>query len=331
VRNSEAPSAEVLLEKRAEYALKTSLEDRQWKCFSQADGSVAIGTSAVSPYLFRGQNKCYQPCLSNLARGLASGIQVIPSLPVEDQARLVDLLARRVWFLREIERHPASRWMVERKIDQFKMALVQHYGIPTGYIDLTESFDVACFFATCYEDPRDKSWQPCVDGEGVIYRLPTRRLAIRPDVLQPIGLQPFPRPREQWAWVLVTGIGLDFESVKGVEPLAFRHVCRVSEYFLEKFCGGSTLFPPDILARIADDVMSSRVLPRAVLDRTLHDLSADSRGVSASAGEILKELAELGVSGGEVSSLLTAEEEHRLETDWTRNREHFLLKSGLER
>ena len=83
----------------------------------------------------------------------------------------------------------------------------------TGYMDLSESFDVSCFFATCYVD-KARTWQPRTEGVGVMYLLPTERIPIRPDVLQPIGLQVLPRPREQFGWVIVCGIGSDFEDIQ---------------------------------------------------------------------------------------------------------------------
>lgn len=41
------------------------------------------------------------------------------------------------------------QWVISEKVHVNVTAIAQHYGIPTAYVDLTESFAVAAFFATC--------------------------------------------------------------------------------------------------------------------------------------------------------------------------------------
>jgi hypothetical protein len=63
-------------------------------------------------------------------------------------------------------------------------------------------------------------------------------------------------------------------------------------------------------------MMASHILPESLLERTINDLRADSRRVSASAGEIYRVLAQgFGSSGGEIPALLSAEQVSLLEVD----------------
>ncbi len=38
--------------------------------------------------------------------------------------------------------------------------LAQHYGIETCWLDITNDFNVALFFACCYWDEKEKRWLP---------------------------------------------------------------------------------------------------------------------------------------------------------------------------
>ena len=309
-------SAKELLEMREVFSLKDSPEERRWELFQPSGGGPGMILPALLPgHLFRGQNKRYRPCRSKLARYLAPGDHQIPQRSVSDQARIAELIARRLWFLKELEGHPASKWMKTRGLDRFPMPLAQHYGVPTGYIDLTESFDVACFFATCYEDP-DRKWHPCTTGSGVIYMLPTAQLRFGLDMVHPIGLQPFARPRVQWGWVGVVGTNDDFERVSTLQIYEFRHDRSVSEYFLNAFGEGTHLFPLDPLAQAAETAMTSAVIPLARLDRIIEDMRADPRGLTISASEVYQALAERGITAGEAPVLFSPEQLAVLEKEW---------------
>ena len=210
----ELPPAEHLLDLRDQFALDTTAVERHWEYFHASPRTAVIQPSGLPQVLFRGQGARYSPSFTSLARGLGTSQTLrMSELNLLGQAKLADRLIRRVWFSKDLESHPAARWLTNQRLDRFDHALAQHYGIPTGYMDLSESFDVSCFFATCYVD-KARTWQPRTEGVGVMYLLPTERIPIRPDVLQPIGLQVLPRPREQFGWVIVCGIGSDFEDIQ---------------------------------------------------------------------------------------------------------------------
>jgi hypothetical protein len=106
-----------------------------------------------------------------------------------------------------------------------EVAVAQHYGLPTGYIDLTQSFEVASFFACCEYDRETKSWNPAGEAEGVVYVLDQRELP-RCGIIKPINLQVFPRPSEQWAWTCELTLGDDFDKLPFVKKFLFKHNFR---------------------------------------------------------------------------------------------------------
>lgn len=284
------PQADHLFELRKQFCTPTTPDQKQWELVikSTSPFGVAIMASERPQVLFRGQNARYSPCLSSLARGLPR-VADLSDLPMHGMAKLAERLVRRCWYIDELQLHPATQWAATQSLHSFEDALAQHYGIPTGYMDLTESFDVACFFATCYMD-HSGVWQPCADGVGVVYSLPIHHIPIGLHALQPIDLQVLPRPREQFGWVINCGINCDFEDIPGLHIFDFRHDESVSRHFLERFSMGNALFPPDAMAAVADRIMKSRTIPKTKTETVATDLCNQVNGYSGKHHDILTAL-----------------------------------------
>ena len=63
-------------------------------------------------------------------------------------------------------------------------ALAQHYGLETGWLDITNDFNVALFFATCCW--KDGKWEPLSKEQietknpyGMIFHMPSNRMTMR--------------------------------------------------------------------------------------------------------------------------------------------------------
>jgi hypothetical protein len=194
-----------------------------------------------------------------------------------DQARLIVNLIRTEWFVRFLREATAVKWLNESRIVVNEMAVAQHYGLPTGYIDLTQSFEVAAFFACCRYEAASKSWSPVADGEGVVYAVFWRDMPSGRRV-RPIHLQFFPRPSEQWGWTYEMHLGDDFDKLSFVRKFILRHDLEASRRILAKFCQGSDLFPRDPLSELAESVISSRTLPRLISERIARNLTEDPQG-----------------------------------------------------
>lgn len=324
------PPADCLLDLRDQFKLGFTADERQWEYFRSSPETGVILPVGRPPVLFRGQGARYSPSFAALARELGASKGVpIAQLDLLGQAKLAACITRNIWFCRELETHPAALWLAEQKVVSFDHALAQHYGIPTGYMDLSESFDVSCFFATCYPDEQGK-WTPHADGIGVMYMLPTERIPVRPDALQPIGLQVLPRPREQFGWVVVCGINCDFEDIPGLQMLEFYHNEAIGRHFLRMFSGGRDLFPPDSMSTLADSIMVSTVLPAARAESVVRDLCSQNGGFACSASEIIATMTdELGLTFSSDIQVFGDHLKARAEQEWEARREHFLRNVGF--
>lgn len=230
--------------------------------------------------LYRGQNTRYIPLLPSIARGLQTAdISEIWQIPISDQAKIVLRLAQSWWFSRELKHHPISTHAIQQKLDLDPIALAQHYGIPTGYLDLTDDFNVSAFFATCRETD---GWEPIGTGVGVIYKVNLTKLK-SPFVgyYTPLGPQQLPRPTEQCAWVVELPLTHSFEGWPDISMLQFQHDRNVGEYFLNMFAGGKQLFPPDPLTDVASEILTCREIPSELIDAALDSFANDPLGIKA--------------------------------------------------
>lgn len=266
---------------------------------------------AVS-YLYRGQTARHFPMLPSIARGLDShDIVQLWASSISDQAKIVLRLAQSWWFAQELARHPISTHARNQHLSLDEIGLAQHYGIPTGYLDLTDDFDVSAFFATCR--PTSCGWEPVSTGIGVIYRVNLRTLANPFGEYTPLGPQRLPRPAEQCAWVAELPLCHSFEGWPGVDVLQFHHDRLVAEHFLAMFGGGEQLFPPDPLADVSAQILACGELPIDLAEAALDSFASDPCGIRPgqvrSVRRVLSELVALTgnrtlLSTDHVSSLL---------------------------
>jgi hypothetical protein len=274
--------------------------------------------------LFRGQGKRYMPCVPTASRGLGADVRFFHELTNPNQARLIANLARTEWFVTLLRNTPPAQWLNQRRIYLDEMAVAQHYGLPTGFIDLTQSFEVASFFACCRFDPAHNSWFPVGDGEGVIYCVDWRTAPI--EIISPINLQAFPRPSEQWGWTCELRLGDDFDRLPFVTKLIFKQDLERSQRILKKFSHGRDLFPDDPLSDLADRILESLVLPADIVTRIAKDLVEDPQGKPQSTAEeifdLLHEFGGITVSS-EVRILDLERINAELEDTWSRRRDSF--------
>jgi hypothetical protein len=300
----------------------------RWEWADREDGGGIIVPSEPSQYLFRGQNVRYRPCLPCISRDFEFCGSTVQDLRPRDKIVLIRRLAQGAWFEDTLDLHPAVKWANEKKIYIDRLALAQHYGVPTGYIDLTESFDVAAFFATCRFDRATMKWAACSSGDGVIYRVHWVEMPTEPKRVRWIGLQPLPRPAEQWAWTCELLLGEDFERAPGLQAISFSHSVKVGEIFLSQFDGGRSLFPSDPMANVATRITVAAELPADALNWAIGELLSEGM-IEGSRERVLSELADVGISPREkVESPLTREDAHELETIWDSRKEEFFRVMG---
>lgn len=295
--------ATALLEISRNYVDHRSHREDCWYWYSDEGRGGAIPLSIST--LYRGQNARHAPMLTTITRGLQStDIVNIFEASISDQAKIAIRLAQSWWFGRELTRHPISHHAASQNLDLNEIALAQHYGIPTGYLDLTDDFNVSAFFATCRENV--DGWRPISSGVGVIYRVKLRNIENPFDDYIPLGPQKLPRPSEQCAWVVELPLRHGFEGWPGVEMLQFHHDHRVGQHFLEMFEGGKQLFPHDPLADVAEEILACGEIPADLVEAALKSFTTDPCGMR---------LSDLPAVRNEISTLIHQTSYRQLLTD----------------
>lgn len=253
----------------------------RWIMVHEGNGSslkVKLIRDVRPSILYRGQTKIHDPCMPNISRGFPAEAYDILQLSSADRARLVLGLALNRWFHAEVQCHPMAVWAKTQNIAFDTTAIAQHYGIPTGYMDVSESFQVSAFFATCWFDRKANEWKPMIDGEGVMYRIDARAVQ---DRLWPICYQPFPRPTQQWGWVVELRLGEDFLLAPSLQNFTFQHDKKVGEEILKRFDGGAKIIALDPTAEVASQMCEGKEIPICFVDEVEADLAEESEAIPA--------------------------------------------------
>jgi hypothetical protein len=167
-----------------------------------------------------------------------------------------------------IKKHPAVRDISQQGGLISYTGLAQHYRFKTDFLDATSDPIVAAFFAVCCWSDAEARYLPIgqSDKRGVLMKTPSivfnsMNLTEIPK-LQPIGLQPFPRPGSQKAYA----VQLDYGENYPAHCMLFQHTKSGSEYIYNLFEGGEKLFPPDPLQEKAHEILSGTVFAIETID-----------------------------------------------------------------
>lgn len=141
------------------------------------------------------------------------------------------------------------------------VAIAQHYGMDTYYLDFTDDIKVALFFASCkhIKNNIDQPYQPITEDDfryeryGVLY---SKSVGIF-DEIGPIGSQPFCRCNRQRGYYLDThGKSGCWENRisedNGFSKMYFERTPELSKCLCEEFDFGRKLFPKDGLSSLSD-------------------------------------------------------------------------------
>ena len=210
-----------------------------------------------SAMIYRGQSQYYNPCLPSFYRDRPTKIE-----------RFI-LEARLAEFMLLLKDHPAVKdcftWSImghRLRVDY--EALAQHYHLMTRLLDFSSNGLVAAFFACTEFDSISRKYIPIVNHRnrpGVIYSLNAAGDMVLPsnnNQTGTVGLQPLPRPAEQYAW----GFRLSGKASLNSQPLIriyqFRHSPEDSIKVFDSFDGGEKLFPYDPVLGKAQQIGSTK-------------------------------------------------------------------------
>jgi len=239
-------------------------EELEWVNCGRDFSPGKLIPSNFSGGLYRGQAEICSPCCPRIYRGFPL-VGRPRNLSSKYRTKFLAAQIKTMWFISLLQEHPAIHHARRLKIQIDPVAVAQHYGMSTDYLDLTQSIEVAAFFACCSEC-KDKIWKPKSTGQGVIYRLsPAISLEKRRLMAKLIGLVTFPRPGEQQAWAIPVRMGFDFGKVPQVEAFLFNHTIEGSMHYLKMFDFGRALFVEDPAADLANSVINSNEIPENFL------------------------------------------------------------------
>jgi len=221
-----------------------------------------------SPFLYRGQCRRWPRCIPAVFRGLQF-VDHPQKLTRWERARCFLARVQLEEFLLALADHPAVPYAREIGLKMSREALAQHYEMATDRLDLSQNPEVAAFFAT-NSRADDGRWIPINEGRGVVYRLDIsgHSRSLLSGELEWIGKQILPRPGEQKGWTLQMPLGGDLENLP-VDIFTFGQRKESGRRINEKFAGGRHLFPPDVLAEVAQAIRDSKSVARSLVSRVL--------------------------------------------------------------
>ncbi|MCD7729533.1 MAG: FRG domain-containing protein [Clostridia bacterium] len=149
--------------------------------------------------------------------------------------------------------------------------LAQHYGLETRFLDITNDFDTALFFATCCWDNQLNWWRPLTKkeiekneatGYGVIFHSPAWQINSMNMVwpynknkpfIGPIGFQPFMRCQYQYGYILyINDPFYTLQSDSHFEKLHFKQSEKLSEHIFELMDCGKKIYPQEGITELSD-------------------------------------------------------------------------------
>lgn len=213
---------------------------------------ILLPTSIDNSFVFRGQTEFFDKCLPTLYR----------SEKTEEEI-LIERL-RCCEFEVYLKQLPQVEDFEKRNFSVDYLGLSQHYGLKTDVIDLTNSLDVALFFATCNMSEDGKTFSPQKEDKeyvGYIYAVHTEEMTERDNRLKSlfdgkisaIGMQPFYRPGNQ------RGFGMHLDKGETLTGLlySFSYTKEDSERIYRSFQNGNELWHEDEISCSARAIAKS--------------------------------------------------------------------------
>lgn len=273
---------------------------------------VRLMPMSQSPFrYYRGQSTYYEPCLATLFRGKKKG-----EGPTDEE--VIAKLIKVCEFVLLLRKHPVY-YVVAQNIMANPVALAQHYGLSTEYLDVTNSKWVAAFFASSGYDWNTDTYYPVGrnygDDYGVMYISKDYIKGNLPedffDKNVVIGYQYFARPTKQSSF----GYGMtwreNFNDCPYFEKVFFKHDIEASKVVFDMSYRQNRFIPKDKLSKLSRKIQVSDEVTRDAVKLCLERYCNDRD--MAFMDEVCKKQ---GLKIREDNTPIAAFEEADLSADW---------------
>lgn len=229
-----------------------------------------------SPFrYYRGQSTYYNPCIATIFRGKKEGEE-----PTEEEviARLIKVCE----FALLLRKHPVYN-VVARNTMVNSVALAQHYGFSTRFLDVTNSKWVAAFFASTGYNWNTDTYYPVGKeygkGFGVMY--------ISKDYIEDnlpeeffeknmvIGYQYFARPTKQSSFGYGMKQGENFNDNPYFDKVFFRHDIEASKVVFDMSYRQNRFIPKDKVSKLARKIQVSGEVTKDAVELCLEHYCSD--------------------------------------------------------
>lgn len=227
---------------------------------------ILLPTSIDNSFVFRGQTKFHKECRPTLYRKTEDNKEITLEEELIERLRCCEFEV----YLKQL---PQVADFEQRRFNIDFLGLSQHYGLKTDVIDLTNSLDVAMFFAMCNMSVDGKTFYPQKEEKnyiGYIYAVGTTEFAegasditsLFDGRLSAIGMQPFYRPGNQ------RGFGLHLKKDETMTGLlySFSYTKADSERIYEFFSNGDVLWHEDEISRVAREIKGTLTFSYAAMN-----------------------------------------------------------------
>lgn len=243
---------------------------------SRNRNAVHLMPMSQSPFrYYRGQSTYYEPCLATIFRGKKKG-----ETPTDKEviARLIKVCE----FVLLLRTHPVYCIVAQNTMVN-SVALAQHYGLSTDYLDITNSKWVAAFFASTGYNWKTDTYYPVGrdygKGFGVMYiskdyikdNLPEEFF----DKNMVIGYQYFARPTKQSSFGYQMGWKENFNNCPYFEKVFFRHDLEASKVVFDMSYRQNRFIPKDKVSKLARKISDSKEVTRNAIKLCLEHYCYD--------------------------------------------------------
>ena len=216
------------------------------------DGTVTAITRLPGMTYYRGENKEFPTCLSNIHR-------------IKELEKRTILQVKACDFELYLLQDKLIQENMKNNIHVDLMALAQHYGFPTPMLDITNDIIVAAFFATHRFDPFYNSFRVVTEGIGCIRQL-TYLYQPNDSKFRIIGAQPYLRPHSQSGFGLLMEENEDF--AKESLCIRFKQSSEKNMLFHNIIIGGEeNFYPTERLPYIAEEIRKAPVVTSGGVER----------------------------------------------------------------